>query len=133
MRRLLLALPLLCLTATAWTQDDAGLARQVSDQISAAWGRSQPSGLIVVVEDGAVQLFGEAPSQAAAAQAERLARRVGGVREVTSHLTLIGSGDASPAPSPTPQPPPAAAGAPAGEPAGTAAAAPGPEEAPADG
>lgn len=66
---------------------DAALSEAITEKIMAQW-RREPYGLIVIAEDGAVELWGEAPSAAAAAQAEALARQTAGVENVANFLNI---------------------------------------------
>lgn len=79
---LLLAIPLAALARPEGVMSDS-----IAERVIAAWGK-QPAGIIVKVDDGVVEMWGEAPSAAAAAAAVQIARNTAGVREVVSHLSV---------------------------------------------
>lgn len=71
----------------AQSREDAAISEAVTDRITVAWG-DQPSGVIVMVNEGVVQIRGQAPSAAAADQAVQIARSTAGVRDVVSYLNV---------------------------------------------
>lgn len=68
-------------------QRDGALSESITERVAAAWG-NQPSGVIVKVSDGVVELWGVAPSAAGVDQAEEIARNTYGVREVVNRLSV---------------------------------------------
>lgn len=66
---------------------DGVLSDSIAERVVAAWG-DRPAGIIVRVNDGVVEMWGEAPSAPAADEAVRIARGTVGVREVISHLDV---------------------------------------------
>lgn len=68
-------------------QRDGAISESITERIATAWG-SQPSGVIVKVNDGVVELWGVAPSAAGVDRAEEIARNTYGVRGVVNHLSV---------------------------------------------
>lgn len=79
-----LAMGLQVSVAQAATPDGV-LSDSIAERVMTAWG-NQPAGIIVRVNDGVVEMWGEAPSAAAADKAVTIAKNTVGVREVVSHL-----------------------------------------------
>lgn len=73
--------------AAAQQRPEGVMSDAIAQRVIAAWG-AQRVVIIVKVSDGVVELWGEALSAAAAAEAERIARGTAGVRAVISYLSV---------------------------------------------
>jgi hypothetical protein len=67
--------------------DDARIAEEVTQQLAHGW-LEEGAGVLVLVRDGIVELFGVVYTEEHWAEAERLAERTPGVDRVVNHLTL---------------------------------------------
>lgn len=85
----LVAITVLALAAPGQllAQRDGAISESITERVTVAWG-NQPSGIIVKVNDGVVELWGEAPSAAGVDRAEEIARDTYGVRGVVNHLSV---------------------------------------------
>lgn len=92
-RGVVAALGLFTTCAYAATPDGM-LSDSIAERVMAAWG-DQPAGIMVHVSDGAVEMWGEAPSESAVSEAVTIARNTVGVHDVVSHLQ-VGSRSSNP-------------------------------------
>jgi len=66
---------------------DGVLSDSIAERVISAWG-DQPAGIIVHVKEGVVEMWGEAPSESAVAEADDIAKNTVGVRQVINHLQV---------------------------------------------
>lgn len=90
-KNLLLAAAVLLVSVplAALARPEGAMSDSIAERVITAWGE-QPAGIIVKVNDGVVEMWGEAPSEEAIRAAVQIAHNTVGVQQVVSHLHISG-------------------------------------------